>query len=71
MVTAAFAMTMHKLTHGRFSPCLGCGIAPMFDMYGPPHIKTVQIEDFVGLMRRICRGEIVSDTTIWPDATRC
>jgi len=59
MVTAAFAMTMHRLTGGRFSLGLGRGIAPMFDAYGLPHIKTAQIEDFVGLMRRIWRGEII------------
>jgi probable F420-dependent oxidoreductase len=59
MVTAAFAMTMHRLTEGRFSLGLGRGIGPMFDAYGLPHIKTAQIEDFVGLMRRIWKGEIV------------
>jgi probable F420-dependent oxidoreductase len=59
MVTAAYAMTMHRLTEGRFSLGLGRGIARMFDAYGLPHIKTAQIEDFVGLMRRIWRGEIV------------
>jgi probable F420-dependent oxidoreductase len=59
MVTAAYAMTMHKLTDGRFSLGLGRGIAPMFDAYGLPHIKTAEIEDFVGLMRRIWKGEIV------------
>ena len=55
-VTAAFAMTMHKLTEGRFSLGLGRGIAPMFAAYGLPSIKTAEIEDFVGLMRRICDG---------------
>jgi probable F420-dependent oxidoreductase len=59
MVTAAFAMTMHRLTGGRFSLGLGRGIAPMFDAFGIPRIKTAQIEDFVGLMRRIWRGETV------------
>jgi probable F420-dependent oxidoreductase len=59
MVTAAYAMTMHRLTEGRFSLGLGRGIARMFDAYGLPHIKTAQIEDFVGLMRRIWRGENV------------
>jgi probable F420-dependent oxidoreductase len=59
MVTAAFAMTMHKLTGGRFSLGLGRGIAAVFDAFGLPHIKTAQIEDFVGLMRRIWRGEVV------------
>ena len=59
MVTAAYAMTMHRLTEGRFSLGLGRGIAPIFDAYGLPRIKTAEIEDFVGLMRRIWRGEIV------------
>ena len=60
MVTAAFAMTMHRLTGGRFSLGLGRGIAPMFDAYGLPHIKTAEIEDFVGLMRRIWQGEVIA-----------
>lgn len=59
MVTAAFAMTMHKLTGGRFSLGLGRGIAPLFDAFGLPRITTPEIEDFVGLMRRIWRGEVV------------
>ena len=59
MVTAAYAMTMHRLTEGRFSLGLGRGIAPMFRAYGLEPIKTAQIEDFVGLMRRIWKGELV------------
>jgi probable F420-dependent oxidoreductase len=59
LVTAAYAMTMHKLTDGRFSLGLGRGIARMFDAFGLPHITTAQLEDFVGLMRRLWRGEVV------------
>lgn len=59
MVTAAFAMTMHKLTGGRFSLGLGRGIGPLFDAYGLPRIKTAEIEDFVGLIRRIWKGEVI------------
>ncbi|MEZ5551105.1 MAG: TIGR03857 family LLM class F420-dependent oxidoreductase [Pseudomonadales bacterium] len=59
MVTAAYAMTMHRLTAGRFSLGLGRGIGPVFDAYGLPRITTAQIEDFVALMRRIWRGETV------------
>lgn len=59
MVTAAYAMTMHKLTGGRFSLGLGRGIGPLFDAYGLPRIKTAEIEDFVGLMRRIWKGEVI------------
>jgi len=59
MVTAAFAMTMHKLTNGRFSLGLGRGMDRLFDAYGLPRIKTAQLEDFVALMRRLWRGETV------------
>ncbi|MBW2415339.1 MAG: TIGR03857 family LLM class F420-dependent oxidoreductase [Deltaproteobacteria bacterium] len=59
MVTASYAMTMHWLTGGRFSLGLGRGIARVFDAFGLEHVTTAQIEDFVGLMRRIWRGEPV------------
>jgi len=59
IVTAAYATTMHRLTGGRFSLGLGRGIAPLFDAFGLPRITTAQIEDFVGLMRRLWRGEVV------------
>lgn len=59
MVTAAHATTMHRLTDGRFTLGLGRGIAPLFDAYGIPRITTAQIEDFVGLMRRLWHGEVV------------
>jgi probable F420-dependent oxidoreductase len=59
MVTASYAMTMHRLTGGRFSLGLGRGIAPMFKAYGLPSITTAQLEDFAGLMRRLFRGEVV------------
>lgn len=60
IVTAAYAMTMHKLTGGRFSLGLGRGIPMMFAMYGLPKITDEQIEDFVGLMRRLWRGEMIA-----------
>jgi len=59
IVTAAYATTMHRLTGGRFSLGLGRGIAPMFDAFGLPRIKTAEIEDFVGIMRRLWKGEVV------------
>ena len=61
LVTAAYASTMHFLTDGRFSLGLGRGVDMMFDAIGLPRIKTAQIEDFVGLMRRLWRGETVVD----------
>lgn len=59
IVTASFAMTMHKLTSGRFSLGLGRGVPLMFDAFGLPRITTPEIEDFVGLMRRLWRGETI------------
>ena len=59
MVTAALAMTMHRLTNGRFSLGIGRGIERIFQAYGLPGIKTAEMEDFAGLMRKIWRGEVV------------
>jgi probable F420-dependent oxidoreductase len=59
IVTASFATTMHRLTGGRFALGLGRGIQPMFDAFGLPAITTAQTEDFVSLMRRLWRGEVV------------
>jgi probable F420-dependent oxidoreductase len=59
IVTAAFAMTMHRLSGGRFSLGLGRGISRLFDALGLERLTTAQIEDFVGLMRRLWRGETV------------
>lgn len=59
LVTASYASTMHFLTGGRFSLGLGRGIDALFDAIGLPRIKTAELEDFVGLMRRLWRGETV------------
>jgi len=59
MVTAAYAMTMHALCEGRFSLGIGRGIERVSTAYGLGAVTTAQMEDFVGLMRRIWRGEAV------------
>jgi probable F420-dependent oxidoreductase len=59
VVTASYATTMHRLTGGRFTLGLGRGIDPLFDAYGMPRITTAQLEDVVGLLRRLFRGEVV------------
>lgn len=59
IVTGAYASTMHFLTGGRFSLGLGRGINMMFDAFGLPRIKTAELEDFVGIMRRLHRGETI------------
>jgi probable F420-dependent oxidoreductase len=59
MVTAGFARTMQSLTGGRFVLGIGRGVPLLQDIYGMPRITTAQLEDFVGLMRRLFRGEAV------------
>jgi 5,10-methylenetetrahydromethanopterin reductase len=58
-VTAAYATTMHRLTGGRFTLGLGRGINMLFDAFGMPRVTTAQLEDVVGLLRRLFRGEVV------------
>jgi probable F420-dependent oxidoreductase len=50
---------MQSLTGGRFVLGLGRGIPLIQDTYGIPRVTTAQLEDFVGLMRRLFRGEVV------------
>ncbi|MHA7838729.1 MAG: TIGR03857 family LLM class F420-dependent oxidoreductase [bacterium] len=59
IVTAGYALTMHGLTGGRFVLGLGRGIAAMQKAYGIPPITTAQMEDFIGLTRRLLSGEAV------------
>src|SRR4051794_6393441 len=59
LITASFATTMHRLTGGRFTLGLGRGIDAMFGAYGLPSITTAQMEDFVGLMPRMWKGEVI------------
>ena len=59
IVTASYATTMHRLSGGRFTLGLARGIAPQFAAFGIPPITTAQIEDFVGLMRRLWHGEVI------------
>jgi probable F420-dependent oxidoreductase len=59
MVTASYALTMQSLTGGRFVLGLGRGVPVVQDAYGIPHITTAELEDFVGIIRRLFRGEAV------------
>ena len=52
-------MTMHSLTGGRFALGLGRGIDRATKARGLPSITTAQMEDFVGLMRRLWKGETI------------
>jgi probable F420-dependent oxidoreductase len=59
MITAGIARTMQSLTGGRFVLGLGRGIPVIQDTYGIDRITTAQLEDFVGIMRRLFRGEAI------------
>jgi probable F420-dependent oxidoreductase len=59
MVTAGYARTMQSLTGGRFVLGLGRGVPLLQDAFGIPRITTAEIEDFVGIMRRLFRGEVI------------
>ena len=59
LVTAAWANTMHELTRGRFALGIGRGIAPLLGIMGIPPITMAQMEDSVGLYRRLWKGEAV------------
>jgi probable F420-dependent oxidoreductase len=60
LVTATFASTMHGVSGGRFALGLGRGFDFMFDIMGLPHVTMAQLEDVVGLMRALWRGERVA-----------
>jgi probable F420-dependent oxidoreductase len=59
IVTAAYATTMHRLTGGRFTLGLGRGFDPLMKAYGIPTATTAGIEDLVGILRRLFRGEVI------------
>jgi len=66
MITAAIARTMQSLTGGRFVLGLGRGIPVIQDTYGMARITTAQLEDFVGIMRRLFRGEVIMGHESYP-----
>ncbi|MFM8564091.1 MAG: TIGR03857 family LLM class F420-dependent oxidoreductase [Acidimicrobiia bacterium] len=59
LVTASYATTMHRLTGGRFTLGIGRGIEALYRAYGMSPVTTAQMEDFVGVMRRLFAGEVI------------
>jgi probable F420-dependent oxidoreductase len=59
LVTATMSTTMHRLTGGRFCLGLGRGFDPLFDVMGLPRITGAQMEDVIGLLRRLWHGEVI------------
>lgn len=59
LLTAAGALTLHRLTRGRYSLGLGRGFDALFDVIGLPRITSAQLRDAAGLYRRLWRGDTV------------
>ncbi|GAB2773366.1 hypothetical protein GCM10027020_28300 [Nocardioides salsibiostraticola] len=53
LVTATMATTMHRLSGGRYALGLGRGIRILFDLMGLPQVTGAQMEDAVGIYRRL------------------
>lgn len=60
-ISAAFATTMHRLTGGRFVFGVGRGLRPQIAGLGLRQTTTAEMEEFALLMRRLWRGEVVTD----------
>lgn len=59
LVTATFGTTMHRLTGGRFTLGFGRGFDMLFDVMNVPRVTMAQLEDTIGLLRRLWHGEAV------------
>jgi len=59
LVTATFGTSMHRLTGGRFALGLGRGFDALFDVMGLPRVTMAQLEDVIGILRRLWHGEAV------------
>ena len=59
LVTATMATTAHRLSGGRYAFGLGRGFGLLFDLMGVPKVTSAQLEDAVGIYRRLWHGEAV------------
>jgi 5,10-methylenetetrahydromethanopterin reductase len=57
LVTATMATTLHRLSGGRYALGLGRGFDLLFDVMGLPRVTGAQLEDAIGILRRLWRGE--------------
>jgi 5,10-methylenetetrahydromethanopterin reductase len=60
LITATMAVTLHRLSGGRYAFGLGRGFDLLFDVIGLPRVTSDQLADAVGLYRRLWHGEAVS-----------
>ena len=57
LVTATMATTLHRLSGGRYALGLGRGFDLLFDVMGLPRVTGAQLEDAIGVYRRLWHGE--------------
>jgi 5,10-methylenetetrahydromethanopterin reductase len=57
LVTATMAMTLHRMSAGRYAFGLGRGFDLLFDVMGLPRVTGAQLEDAIGVYRRLWHGE--------------
>lgn len=60
VIVAGLASTMATLTDGRFALGIGRGVDPIADASGTPRLTFRLLEDYVGILRRLWRGEKVT-----------
>ncbi|MET3960845.1 5,10-methylenetetrahydromethanopterin reductase [Marmoricola sp. OAE513] len=60
LVTATMATTAHRLSEGRYALGLGRGFGLLFDLMGVPKVTSAQLEDAVGIYRKLWHGEAVA-----------
>ena len=54
------ATTLHRMSGGRYAFGLGRGFDVLFDLMGVPRVTSAQLEDAVGILRRLWHGEAVA-----------
>jgi len=59
LVNATFGVTMHRLTGGRFTLGFGRGFDMLFDVMNVPRVTMAQLEDTIGLLRRLWHGDVI------------
>lgn len=60
-LTAGLALTVQSLAGGRFTMGFGRGVAVAQEIMGLKPVTTAELEEFALVMRRLFRGEIISD----------
>jgi 5,10-methylenetetrahydromethanopterin reductase len=60
IVTAGYAATMAKLTDNRFALGVGRGTDSFADATGTPRLTMRIMEDYIGILRQLWRGETVT-----------